>query len=156
MLEKKKPVKELFESYSNDILLYSLSILKDYDDAKDAVQDVFAQFLKTEDAFRGDCSYKTWLLTITRNYCYKKLNNKSTQMQKIDENSSVTYEMNIETSISLNDALSGLSDDEYEIIYLREYAGYSYQEIAGILQISIDNVKIKLFRVRQKLRKYLK
>jgi RNA polymerase sigma-70 factor (ECF subfamily) len=156
MLEKKKPVKELFESYSNDILHYSLSILKDYDDAKDAVQDVFAQFLKTEDAFRGECSYKTWLLTITRNYCYKKLNNKSTQLQKIDDNSSITYEMNIDTSISLNDALAGLSDDEYEIIYLREYAGYSYQEIAEILQISMDNVKIKLFRVRQRLRKYLK
>jgi RNA polymerase sigma-70 factor (ECF subfamily) len=156
MFGNKNSVKELYNSYSNDVFHYSLSILKDYEDAKDAVQEVFIQYLKKEDAFRGECSYKTWLLTITRNYCFKKLNNKSTRMQEAGQEFPAAYDMNIEANISLHDALEGLSPDEYEIIYLREYAGYSYQEIAEILKISLDNVKIKLFRVRQRLKKYLK
>lgn len=156
IFEKKKPVSELFEVYYNDIFNYSLSILKDSDDAKDAVQEVFMRHLKSENVFRGECSYKTWLLTLTRNYCYKKQRNKSHKLQMVDENPAIAYEMNIDTKISLNDAIEGLSVDEYELFYLREYAGYSYQEIAAILKLSLENVKIKLFRIRQQLRKYLK
>jgi RNA polymerase sigma-70 factor, ECF subfamily len=156
IFEKKRSAKELFQTYSGDVFNYSLSILKDYDDAKDAVQEVFIRFIKSEETFRGECSYKTWLLTITRNYCYRKSEGKSNQLQKIDGALPNAYEMNIDSSISLNDALAELSKDEYEIFYLREYAGYSYLEIAEILKISVDNVKVKLYRVRQRLRKYLK
>lgn len=156
MSGSKISAKELFKTYSNDIFHYSLSLLKDYENAKDAVQDVFVQFLKSEDSFRGECSYKTWLLTLTRNYCYKKLNHKSDKLESIHENLPDFYEMSIDTSITLNDALVKLSKAEYELIYLREYAGYSYQEISEILEISLDNVKIKLFRVRQRLKEYLK
>lgn len=156
ILEKRKGAKELFNTYSNDVLNYSFSILKDIDDAEDAVQEVFMQFMKSENIFRGECSYKTWLLTITRNYCYKKINQKNNHLMLVADNLPDAYEMSMDASISLNDALSELPVEEYEIIYLREYAGYSYNEIAEILNITLDNVKIKLFRVRQKLRKYLK
>lgn len=154
--EEEKTVKELFSSYSNDILNYSMSLLKDYDDAKDALQEVFIKYINSKDSFRGECSYKTWLLTITRNYCFKKLNGKANKPIPLDENSLRTYEPKYEDKISLNDAMSRLSHEEYELIYLREYACHSYQEMAEILGISIDNVKVKLFRVRQQLRKYLK
>jgi RNA polymerase sigma-70 factor (ECF subfamily) len=155
MLENKKSAKELFRTYSNDVFRYSLSILKDYEDAKDAVQDVFMQFLKSEDSFRGECSSKTWLLTLTRNYCYKKLIHKSNGLERIDENLPDYYEMSVDSTITLNDALVKLSKEDYELIYLREYAGYSYLEISEILGISLDNVKIKLFRARQRLKEYL-
>jgi RNA polymerase sigma-70 factor, ECF subfamily len=156
IFEKKKSAKELFKTYSGDVLNYSYSILKDYDDAEDAVQEVFMQFMKSENIFRGECSYKTWLLTITRNYCYQKINKNPNHLVTIDANLPDTYEMSIDASISLNDALAELPVEEYELIYLRAYAGYSYNEISEVLNVSIDNVKVKLFRVRQKLRKYLK
>ncbi|PKL82532.1 MAG: hypothetical protein CVV24_09670 [Ignavibacteriae bacterium HGW-Ignavibacteriae-3] len=156
MINKDKTVSELFKSYSNDVLNYSMSILKDYDEAQDAVQEVFVRYIKNEDTFRGDCTHKTWLLTITRNYCFKKLNGRAKLTETIDENFIETHGPNIETKISLNDALEKLTTEEFEIIYLREYACHSYQEMAEILGISIDNVKVKLFRVRGRLRKYLK
>lgn len=156
MQKEVKTVTELFNSYSNDILNYSLSLLKNYDDAKDALQDVFVKFINNQNSFRGECSYKTWLLTITRNYCYDRLDGKAKQPERIDENFLKVYEPRLDDIISLNDALSKLSQEEFELIYLREYACHSYQEMAEILGISIDNVKVKLFRVRQLLRKYLK
>ena len=48
-----------------------------------------------------------------------------------------------------------LSPEDNELIYLREYENYSYKEIAEITEQSLENVKIKIFRARQKLRKIL-
>jgi len=155
MINKDKTVSELFNSYSNDVLNYSMSILKDYDEAKDAVQEVFVRYIKNEETFRGDCSYKTWLLTITRNYCLKRLNGRANHAESIDESYSETDEPGIETRISLNDALAGLSAEQYELIYLRDYECHTYQEMAEILGITVDSVKVKLFRVRKHLKKYL-
>lgn len=156
MNEKDARVKELFDRYSNDILHYSMSLLKDSSDAEDAVQEVFVKFINSYNSFRGECSYKTWLLIITRNYCFKKLNGKANRTISVDENLPETYELNLEEKITLDEAIKQLGKEEYELLYLREYAGHSYKEISEILNISVDNVKVKLFRVREQLRKYLK
>ncbi|MCX6168575.1 MAG: sigma-70 family RNA polymerase sigma factor [Ignavibacteriales bacterium] len=155
MISKDKSVTELFNSYSNDVLNYSMSILKDHDEAKDAVQEVFIRYIKNEENFRGDCSYKTWLLTITRNYCLKKLNGRSSKTETLDDNFIEANESSIETKISLNDALDKLTAEEYELIYLRDYECHTYHEMALILGVTVDNIKVKLFRVRKHLRKYL-
>ncbi len=149
-------VKELFNLYSKDILQYSLSLLKNYDDAQDALQEVFIRYIDSRNSFRGECSHKTFLLVITRNYCYKKLSGKSGKNVPLDNELPALESSSIEEKITLNEAIKKLSREEFELIYLREYACHSYQEISEILEISVDNVKVRLFRVRDKLRKYLK
>jgi RNA polymerase sigma-70 factor (ECF subfamily) len=146
---------ELFERYSNDILRYAYSIVRNTDDAKDVLQDVFLRYHRFEENFRGDCSYKTWLFTITRNICYDKL--KTVKIMKdID---TLKYEpapgFKISDLIELNSALGRLAPEENEIIYLKDFERYSYKEIALILEISLDNVRTKLFRAKRKLRKML-
>ena len=140
-----------------DIFKYSYSILKNREEAEDAVQEVFVKYAANEDTFKGDCSYKTWLLIIARNYCFNRIKNKNFNNAEIDdegftETTNPDYDMNI----SLTDALMKLPEEYNELIYLREYEGYSYNEIAGITKLSLENVKIKLFRARQELRKILK
>ena len=149
-------VKELYNLYSKDILHYSMSLLKNYDDAQDALQEVFIRYIDSRNSFRGDCSHKTYLLVITRNYCYKKMSGKSRNGVPIDNELAARSESSLDEKITLNEAIKKLSKEEFELIYLREYACHSYQEISEILDISIDNVKVRLFRVRDKLRKYLK
>lgn len=152
---KETEFKELFRLYSKDIFNYSHSLLKNKDDAKDAVQDVFIKFIETQSTFRGECSLKTWLLVITRNYCYKRLKKPLPVFDSIEENQQMTAEENICLKISVDDAIQSLTQPEYELVYLREYAGYSYNEISEIMNITLDLVKVKLFRVRRKLKKYL-
>lgn len=151
-----KTVGQLYKDYSNDVLNYSMSILKNYDDAKDTLHEVFEKYIKTENSFKGNCSYKTWLLVITRNHCFQKLKGKGVFTVSIDESNLKLFDPKIDDKITLNDAIKSLSKEEFELIYLREYACHSYSEMAEILGISIDNVKVKLFRVREQLRKYLK
>ena len=156
MIKEEISVTELYNRYSNDVFNYSLSLLKNYDDAKDALQEVFVKFINNQKSFRGECSHKTFLLTITRNHCFDRLNDKSKRPSRINDSTIKLYDPSFEDNISLYEAISKLTPEEFEIIYLREYACHSYKEMAEILGITIDNVKSKLFRVRERLRKYMK
>lgn len=147
----------MYERYSADIFRYSVSILKDEDDAKDAVQEVFVKYAENESSFKRNCSYKTWLLVLTRNYCYNKIRSSGYNNERIAEQVlNKSYEPDYDTSITIKEALLQLNFEESELIYLREYEGYSYKEIAEIIEQSLENVKIKIFRVRKKLREILK
>ncbi|HEX2983435.1 MAG TPA: RNA polymerase sigma factor [Ignavibacteriales bacterium] len=156
MIYTKDETSIVFKKYSKDILNYSYSLLKNYDEAKDAVQEVFLRYIKNRNGFRGDCAEKTWLLTIARNYCLNKITRrKITADEEIDDYDLIPSECDITDKLTLEDAINKLSPKDHELLYLREYAGYSYQEMAEILGMSLDNVKISLFRVRQKLKKIL-
>ena len=155
-LKEKKAVVDLFNIYSNDIMRYALSIVHNIEEAEDIVQDVFLKYQLYEKSFNNECNYKTWLFTITRNICYNKLkeaHNKTRNFDEIEINHS--YNVNYEEMLSLKKAMSTLSADENELIFLRDYEKYSYKELANILDLSIDNIKVKLFRVKKKLKKIL-
>lgn len=148
---------DLYEKYAHDIFRYTLSILKDEDNAKDAVQETFVKYLENENSFRRDCSQKTWLLVIARNYCYSRLRRADNANGSInDDDFDVGYENKFDEEISLKEALKFLSPEQNELLFLKEYGGYSYKEIAEITGTTLENVKIKLFRVRQRLRNILK
>jgi RNA polymerase sigma-70 factor, ECF subfamily len=148
---------ELYERYSPDIFKYSFSILKNREEAKDAVQEVFVKYAKSESSFKHECSYKTWLLIITRNYCFNRINNKNYRIEEINNDVfDESYSPDYDIQISLKDALMKLPEEYNELIYLKEYEGFSYKEIAEITKLSLENVKIKLFRARKELRRILK
>ncbi len=148
---------ELYEKYSADIYKYSLSILKNREEAEDAVQEVFVRYAKSENSFKKNCSYKTWLLIIARNYCFNRIGNKNYLSEHLYSNDfSKSYSPDYDIQISLKDALLELPEEYNELIYLKEYEGFSYKEIAEVTELSLENVKVKLFRARQQLRKILK
>lgn len=147
---------KLYERYFSDVFKYSFSILKNYEEAQDAAQEVFVRYAENEKTFKGDCSQKTWLLIIARNYCYNKVKSKNLNNERIDEEIfNNTIDVDYETKISLRDALMKLPEEYNEVVYLKMYEGYSYKEISGMTGLTIENVKIKLFRAKQKLRKLL-
>ncbi|MFZ0452837.1 MAG: RNA polymerase sigma factor [Ignavibacteriaceae bacterium] len=150
-------VKELYEEYSEDIFRYSYSILKNYEEARDLVQEVFLRHFENEKSFKGGCSYKTWLFIIARNLCYsirrrKSFNNDTIENYIIKKNYSDTYDINI----SIRNALLKISAENSELLYLKEYEGYSYLEISKITNLSVENIAVKLYRTKKLLRKHLK
>ncbi len=131
--------------------------MKNEDDAKDAVQEVFVKYTENESSFKRNCSYKTWLIVLARNYCYNKIRSKNYDNDRIDDHIfRKTYEPDYDTSITIREALMKLDPEDGELMYLREYEGYTYKEIAEHTEQSLENVKIKIFRARKKLREILK
>jgi RNA polymerase sigma-70 factor (ECF subfamily) len=147
----------LYEKYSKDILRYSYSILKNFEEAEDMVHEVFIRYMEKENSFKGDCSYKTWLLIITRNLCYNKLKSSGFTNERFDiDNCNDVYETKYELNISIRDALLKIPAEYSELLYLKEAEGYTYEEIAGLTSLTVENVAVKLYRAKQMMRKILK
>ncbi len=124
------PLPELYEKYSIEIFKYSLSILKNEEEAKDAVQEVFAKYANSKSSFRQDCSQKTWLLVITRNYCYNRLQHSSFKNYDIEEvRQNENYEVDYDSDISLKEAIKMLTPELNQLIYLKEYEGYYIKKL---------------------------
>lgn len=117
---------------------------------------MFTKLIESEKHFKGNCSQKTWLLIITRNYCLNRLSKRELQNYSYDQNVfNKTCNINLDEKLTLQNALQKLLPEENELIYLREYEGFSYKEIADLTNQSLENVKIKLYRIRKKLREIL-
>lgn len=148
---------ELYKQYSDDIFRYAFSILRNFEEAKDALQEVFVRYVESKNNYREECNYKTWLFTITRNYSYDKLKQKRKNNIPLEDLPGLSFSNDdLDDLISLREALQQLTEEQNELIYLRDYEGYSYQEIALLTGQSLDNVKIKLFRAKKKLKELLK
>jgi RNA polymerase sigma factor (sigma-70 family) len=133
-----------------------MSILKNRQEAEDATQEVYIKFSESLSNFTGSCSHKTWLLIITRNFCFNRISAKS--FSKIDVDSlsiADTRSPDYDAILTIQEALSKLSAEENELIFLKEYEGWSYKEIAEFTRQTVENVKIKLFRTRKKIRDFI-
>jgi len=121
------------------------------------VHEVFIRYMEKENSFKGDCSYKTWLLIITRNLCYNKLKSSGFTNERFDiDNCNDVYETKYELDISIRDALLKIPAEYSELLYLKEAEGYTYGEIAGLTSLTVENVAVKLYRAKQMMRKILK
>jgi RNA polymerase sigma-70 factor (ECF subfamily) len=136
-------------------------LLRNDQDAEDAVQEAYMRAYKAFARFRGGDG-KAWFMTILRNVCYtmiKKLRSHETP-EPFDEEIHQTVgetEMqeafrqraNVET---LHAALEKLPDEFREIIVLHDLEGLAYKEIAAIAGIPIGTVMSRLARARGRLR----
>jgi len=128
------------------------------DRAEDVVQDAFLAAFKSLAKFRGDASFSTYLHTITINRC-KYILKREKYTLEIDENS-LDYSKQdadeaIVNQIVLEQALIKLPPNFKECLILRELSGFSYKEIAEILQINEGTVKSRMARARAKLKDIL-
>lgn len=147
---------ELYGRYAKDVYRYAYSILLHRQEAEDAMQEVFLRMGQTNEQFRGECDTKRYLFVITRNFCYNRRKEKSFSNKPADEFMTLpVYHIHPEEKISLESAMLKLKPEQSELLYLKEYGGYSYQEMAGMTGQTIENVKIKLYRARQFLRELL-
>jgi RNA polymerase sigma-70 factor, ECF subfamily len=128
----------------------------------DIVQDVFIKLYQNLDSIRSKQSIQYWLFKTARNEFYALSRN--TRLKKLYDEAEDYDEVEIEDTVSLEDEfesieltklikdeLEKIRTDQKEIFVLREYAGMTYKEIASLMETDEENVKSKLYKVRQKL-----
>jgi RNA polymerase sigma-70 factor (ECF subfamily) len=136
-------------------------LLRNDQDAEDAVQEAFLRAHKSFSRFRGEAG-KPWLMTILRNVCYtmlKKARSHETpepfdeelhqEAGQADAREAVRQKANAET---LHAALHKLPVEFREIIVLHDLEGLAYKEIATVAGIPIGTVMSRLARARARLR----
>ncbi|MBN2424416.1 MAG: sigma-70 family RNA polymerase sigma factor [Calditrichaceae bacterium] len=168
----RKALSQLVNQYSERVYNLALRILRNREDAEDVLQETFLTVVQKLDTFDGRSKFFTWLYRIATNASLMKLRKKKLVFQELNDESE--YQDNIENrtfidwsqdpSINIYDrevktkideAINKLSDIYRSVFVLRDIEELSIKETSQILDISEENVKIRLRRARQFLRDQL-
>lgn len=143
-------------------------------DAWDLAQNAFIKAWRALGSFKGDSAFYTWIYRITHNVAYDWLRKRRIEgdgefndeinssiaagAEAVPKHDPVPDEAlkNQEIGQRIHQAIAQLSPDHRTAILLREVEGYSYEEIAEIMQSSVGTVMSRLFYARKKLQELLK
>ena len=151
---KNKDVIRLFDQYSDDLYRFAVSFVGTKHDAEDIVQDVFMKLLSLKVKLDKG-SEKTYLMTMTANKCRDHLRS-SAHRTNVDLESAEWelqyYDGFTDRNKEVFDELMRLEGQFRVPIYLHYYAGYSYKEIAKILNLSESAVAMRISRGKDHMR----
>lgn len=140
----------------------AFQILGNPEDASDAVQDSFAKVLGKPGAYDvGKGPLKPWFLRVVRNRCLDLLRRRRPGNESVDvlEDKNATPEQAAEIDErdrELKRALASISNEQRQIVILRDYLDLSYAEIAKVIEVAPGTVMSRLHRARLALREVLK
>lgn len=153
--EKEVTFIRLFQQYEHDIYRMAYVYVKNKEDALDIVQETaYRSFLKLS-SLKDLSLFKSWLLKIAINCSIDLLRkNKKVvyfQVESTLESLSPIKE-DIPLSISLQDLLVILNEEEKTVVLLKYYQSYTFNEISDLLNMPLSTVKSVLYRALEKLR----
>ncbi|HJV79126.1 MAG TPA: sigma-70 family RNA polymerase sigma factor [Paludibacter sp.] len=148
--------------YSNSIYSLIVRIVLTKEDAEELTQDSFLKAFKKLDTFKGDCSFSTWLFRIAYNTAISATRKRKmvfpmvdeTMLESVPDEAINTFfdrdddEMRLQ---KLEEAITKLNAEEKTLITLFYTEEKSVAELARVLDLTPENVKVKLYRVRKKL-----
>ncbi|MCL2417051.1 MAG: RNA polymerase sigma factor [Bacteroidales bacterium] len=144
------------KQFSDGVYRFVLKHIKCSDKASDVVQDVFLKMWEKVETISFEKA-KSYLFTAAHHTMIDEI--RKTQVhqrfvvaQAIEDNYENTYSDIYEV---LNKAMEHLPVDQKSVLMLRDYEGYSYEEIAEITGLNESQVKVYIFRARTFLKKHL-
>lgn len=172
-LERKSIFDNEFLPHLDAMYNFAYRLTFDQDDAKDLVQDTFMKAYRFINSFEKGTNAKAWLYRILKNSFINDFRKKSKEPGKVDyqevENfynsdnvdESKTVDLRIDTvkdmmGDEVTNALNALAVDFRTVIILCDLEGFTYEEMAKILDIPIGTVRSRLHRARNLLKEKLK
>jgi RNA polymerase sigma-70 factor (ECF subfamily) len=166
---------QIYEAFQPKILRYLMRLAGE-SDAEDLTQETFVKVHGALENFRGESQLSTWIYRIATNIAMDRL--RSPAFQRVDQVSmsdelseaeisggvsfSTRQDPPIEKELvrdEMNDCIRGyiekLPEDFRAALVLSEYEGLKNNEIAEILGVTLDTVKIRLHRAKAKLKEEL-
>jgi RNA polymerase sigma-70 factor, ECF subfamily len=164
----------IVERYQSRLYGMVLGMLRDPEEARDIVQNAFIKAYQSLSSFRIESSFYTWLYRIAMNLaidaCRKSKRRRTTgfdeavasrdedggilEMHHVDSPQKALQRKQLQDKIFR--ALDELSEDQREVILLREVEGLSYKEIADTMGIPEGTVMSRLFYARKRMQALLK
>jgi RNA polymerase sigma factor (sigma-70 family) len=152
----------VYNQHKQRLYNFTLKMVNDKMLCEDIVQNVFIKLFENLEKIHHAESITFWLFTTARNDIYTHYRNKKIHVDQygvadadeIDIDSTVKLEEEIElneTKEIIAKTLDGVPVDQREVFLLKEYGGFSYKEIASMLNIGEDLVRSRLFKTRKKL-----
>ena len=147
----------LMKRYSSQVYGVAIRLMKDEDDAAEVTQLTFIQAYKQLDSWRGE-NFGAWVTIIANHIALRLLEKeKRRATQTLDDNIDApeeTYDEQKEQQLQrLEQAVSQLPEADRQIIQWHYYDGIPLQTIADRVGQTENNIKVRLFRIRERLKK---
>jgi len=147
---------ECVNLYADNVFRFIVKNLRHEEDARDIVQTAFEKLWRNRDIVENEKS-KSYLFTVA----YNQMIDHIRKVKRIQLKDEFTAEVKVHTyqvnnlKKNLQEALNRLSDTQKCLVLLKDYEGYSYEEIGQIMGLNESQVKVYLHRARLTLRNYL-
>jgi len=159
----------LMELHEGRIYAIALRMCGNREDAQDCAQEAMLRIYHALDRFKGQSSFATWVYRITMNSCLDELRKRKVR-------AAASLDAMLETGWSpaagegglpevqalrgeqrdiIRAAITSLPEDMRAVIVLRDIQGFSYEQIADMLDANIGTIKSRISRGREKLREIL-
>ncbi|WP_036944222.1 RNA polymerase sigma factor [Pseudobacteroides cellulosolvens] len=149
----------LYSELAEPLTRYAMTFIRDISLVEDIVSETFLRATKHCIA-NNELPARAWFYKVTRNIALDIIRKNSNidygeVPETVDDSCDVNPEisvLNAERMDILTNSLSKLPEPYKSVLMLKEYGNLTYAEIASIIGVSLDNVKVLLFRGRQKLK----
>jgi RNA polymerase sigma factor (sigma-70 family) len=148
---------ECVNLYADNVYRFILKNLRHEEDARDIVQSAFEKMWRNRDMVDSDKS-KSYLFTVAYNQMIdhiRKVKRVSLMDGFSDTSRGANYQPGVNVQKTLREALNRLNETQRSLVMLKDYEGYSYEEIGKITGLNESQVKVYLHRARITLRNYL-
>lgn len=155
--------KRLVLPIKDKLFRFSLRIVGNVAEAEDVVQEVFIKVWNKRSELGTYKNIEAWCMTLTKNLSIDKLRSKHRRVDAIADGfdtpskTASPYQVAAtnDTMGRIRNMMAQLPEKQKMVMQLRDIEGMSYKEIAKILNITLDQVKINLFRARKAIRAQL-
>lgn len=144
------------DEHADGLYRFILKNIKDEEEARDIVQDAFEKMWKNLEKI-GDKKGKSYLFTTGYHTMIDRIRRKKhvSEYTEVNEESLFHTEQYSDLKKILNDAINLLPDVQKSVLLLRDYEGYSYEEIGTITGLNESQVKVYIYRARLFLKEYI-
>lgn len=152
-----KEYKTAVREYTKNLFRYLFKTLRDEEAAKDMTQDCFLKLWNNKQKI-DPLKIKSWLFSVAHNAMlnYLKSESRKTSIENHDsETLPFVFQIDFELKEIIDLSLNELNPLQKSIILLRDLEGYNYLEIGEMLNLNESQVKVYLFRARQKMKNYI-
>ena len=160
---------KLVELFQRDVYGRAYSILRNHQDADDVVQDTFLRVYRALPGFRGESTFRTWLITIATRQALNFLDRNRLNHLSIDdetiaatnsalriEDNQMTLLMDQESRRLMRKAFPKLPKRQKEALRLRIQCDMKYDEIAQRMGTSVGSIKAQIFHAIKNLTRRVK
>lgn len=157
-------LKKLYKIHSPKLYRFIYGAIKDHDDTEDILQTVFIKLWDSHERLRTDTCFEAFLMTIARNTLYnhfKQRYNQRLLSEEYQKQAGVealpSDSVLIETELFglLQELVESLPAKRREIFVLNRFKGYTYREIAELLNISENTVDTQMRKALESIKKGL-
>lgn len=157
----------LVARYKDLVFSLALGMMKHTEEAEEVAQDTFIKVYKSLGKFKGDSKFSTWIYRVAYNTCLDRLKKNKRQQHTVEINEYTEHQVKTldnaldhletkEREESIQECLALLPSNDRFILTLFYFEELSLEEIAKVVGLKANHVKVKLFRSRKKLATILK